>query len=398
MLEVASELVDLRAGIAELRGHGVEGADEDAEFVLDLFRDLIVEIARGDFAGAFGEGLDGDGDLFGKEESDPHGGGENQKSEEEENEEHLAFEGAKILLYVFVVAGLLLDDGPAFEEIGAGTVGGDEGALPGSGESDGDAGGEVAFILGLPDFDAAGQGVLQGALFAADAANIKRAVFLLVVADHAAFDEFAMGVEDPDGVEASRESVLEEGLGSFAGMLRGLIAQGVETRECAAAKIVQEILRFFGGDFEGPGEPAAEGAVEQGIADEEHEDDGEQRDGGGAEDHLGFEAGAEMIFAALGPQAHEAAGEDEAEDEQGGGDEAGDRVEGDDFTPGLRLEGDVERAEGEDGGEEQCDEDSAKGELDPKPAAGTAHREPSTGWERSGRRAHWEQTGARERQ
>jgi len=98
LLEVAGEFVDLRAAVAELGGHGVEGVDEDAEFVLHLFGDLIVKIAGGDFAGAFGEGLDGDGDLLGEEEGDPHGRGENEKREEEKNEQHLLFQRAKILL------------------------------------------------------------------------------------------------------------------------------------------------------------------------------------------------------------------------------------------------------------------------------------------------------------
>src|SRR5215472_5031475 len=57
LLKVASELIDLRAGVAELGGHGVEGADENAELVVALFRDLVIEIAGGDFAGAFGKSL-----------------------------------------------------------------------------------------------------------------------------------------------------------------------------------------------------------------------------------------------------------------------------------------------------------------------------------------------------
>jgi hypothetical protein len=45
LLEVAGELVNLRAAVAQLRGHGVEGADEDAEFVLHLLGNLVIEIA-----------------------------------------------------------------------------------------------------------------------------------------------------------------------------------------------------------------------------------------------------------------------------------------------------------------------------------------------------------------
>jgi hypothetical protein len=68
-LELARELVDLAAGVAQLGGHGVERADQRAELVVGLLGNLIIEIAGGDFAGAFSEGLDGDGDLLGKVES-----------------------------------------------------------------------------------------------------------------------------------------------------------------------------------------------------------------------------------------------------------------------------------------------------------------------------------------
>jgi hypothetical protein len=44
LLKVAGELVDLSARVAELRGHRVERADENAEFVLRLLGNLIVEI------------------------------------------------------------------------------------------------------------------------------------------------------------------------------------------------------------------------------------------------------------------------------------------------------------------------------------------------------------------
>ena len=74
LLEIAGELIDLAAGVAQLGGHGVEGADERAELVVGLLGDLVIEIAGGDFAGAFGESLDGDGDLFGEIESEPENG------------------------------------------------------------------------------------------------------------------------------------------------------------------------------------------------------------------------------------------------------------------------------------------------------------------------------------
>jgi len=74
LLKVVGELIDLRTGVAELGGHAVEGANQRAEFVVSLFGDLVIEITGGDFASAFGEGLDGHGDLFGEVKGDPENG------------------------------------------------------------------------------------------------------------------------------------------------------------------------------------------------------------------------------------------------------------------------------------------------------------------------------------
>src|SRR2546425_785217 len=71
MISSARELVDLRARIAELRGHGVERTNQDAKLVVGLLRNLVFEIAGRDFASAFGERLDGYGNLFGEIKSDP---------------------------------------------------------------------------------------------------------------------------------------------------------------------------------------------------------------------------------------------------------------------------------------------------------------------------------------
>src|SRR5271165_6258202 len=91
LLEVAGELIDLGAAVAKLGGHGVEGADENAEFVLDLFGNLIVKVSGGYFASAVGERLNGNSNLLGEKQRDPHGGGYDQDGEEEENQEHLLF-------------------------------------------------------------------------------------------------------------------------------------------------------------------------------------------------------------------------------------------------------------------------------------------------------------------
>ena len=129
LLKVACELVDLRAAVAQLRGHGVERADQHAEFVLRLFGNLILEIAGGNFARALGKRLNGHGNLLGEEQRDPGGGGKNQKREEEEDQQHLPFEGAQILLHVFVFLGLRLDGGPALQKVGTGAITGNQRAF-----------------------------------------------------------------------------------------------------------------------------------------------------------------------------------------------------------------------------------------------------------------------------
>ena len=68
---------------------------------------------------------------------------------------------------------------------------------------------------------------------------------------------------------------------------------------------------LVGSDFEGAGEPASEGTVEEGIADEEHEEDGKERNAHGADDHFRFEAGAKLVAATLHPEAECRADENE---------------------------------------------------------------------------------------
>src|SRR5262249_56521266 len=102
ILEVVGELIDLEAGVTQLCGHAIEGADEVAQFVVGLFGDLVVEIARGDFASAFGQGLDGPGDLLGEIKSKPEYRGEKQYGEKGEDEQELALQGAEVLLFLVV--------------------------------------------------------------------------------------------------------------------------------------------------------------------------------------------------------------------------------------------------------------------------------------------------------
>src|SRR5208337_1363007 len=126
LLEVAGELVNLGAVVAQLRGHSVEGADQPAELVLDLFRNLKLEITGGNFARALGEGLNGHSDLLCEEQGDPGGGGENEHGKEKENQKHLALESAQVLLHFLVFLRLRLDGVPVPQEVRAGPIGGYE--------------------------------------------------------------------------------------------------------------------------------------------------------------------------------------------------------------------------------------------------------------------------------
>ncbi len=109
LLKISGELINLRAVVAQLRGHIVEGADQDAKLVLSLVGHLIFKIAGGNFAGAFREGLNGYGDLFGEKQGHPHHRKHHQHGEEQKDEQHLALEGAEILFFEVVLGGLFLD-------------------------------------------------------------------------------------------------------------------------------------------------------------------------------------------------------------------------------------------------------------------------------------------------
>src|ERR1700739_3430831 len=117
--------------------------------------------------------------------------------------------------------------------------------------------------------------------------------------------------------------MLQKRFRGFAKVVGSPIAKQAETRKSAATEVVEQLLGLFRSDFQRTWKPAAQGAVEEGIADEEHEHDRQEGDRHGAEDHLGLETCAELRFAALHQQADKAADEDETKDEQGGGNETG---------------------------------------------------------------------------
>src|SRR5580698_9974916 len=372
LLQVARELIDLRARIAELRGHRVERADQDAELVLRLFGNLIIEISGRDFARAFRERLNRHDHLFREKCGDPHQRKEKQHREEAEDQEHLALESAKILLFLVVFVAMRLDVGEAREEIRAREVANGDRANWLAFVERRNASDEIVLAPRFPNFDAGWKRLHRLAHNADAFADLRGAIFGLIVANHSTANHVAVFVENPERIEAGFKSVLQNFFRGFAGIGLDLAREIAQARERAAAEIVHQGLRLLGGDFERAREPAAERAIEQRIADDKHEEDREERERHGADDHLRFEAGAELIFAAFGPEAKDGAREDEAEDEKRGGDEAGDGVQPHDGAPVAGFERNVERAEGEDSGEEKRDGNAADDER-PALARAEAH-------------------------
>ena len=154
---------------------------------------------------------------------------------------------------------------------------------------------------------------------------------------------------------------------------------------------------LLGGDFERTGKPAGKRAIKKGIADEKHEDDRKKRERHGADEHFGFEASAKLLTAAFEPEAKDGAGEDKAENDQGGGDEGRDGVKSENNAPVFGFEGNIERAEGENSGEEKREDHAADDEPCTLTTGGGSHEAAST-FGRNFWRAHSEQRGARERQ
>ncbi len=128
-------------------------------------------------------------------------------------------------------------------------------------------------------------------------------------------------------------------------------------------QIAQEFLRLVGGDLKWSGKPQQQAAIDQRVADDEHEDDRQKRNGHCADNHLGLKASAELFSAAFHPETQDGAREDEAKDEKSGGDKTGDSVEHHHGSPALGLKWYVERSEGKDGGQEQRQKYSADGET-----------------------------------
>ncbi len=136
--------------------------------------------------------------------------------------------------------------------------------------------GEVTFSVGFPDFNAAGKSLFKNSLDAGDTAGLNRAIFGLIVAGDTTLQKFALCIIEPDSIEAHGERVFEESFWSFLSVECGLEALGMQPGKRALAEIVEEPLCFIRGNLQGAREPAAQGAIEKGITDKEHEDDREE--------------------------------------------------------------------------------------------------------------------------
>src|SRR5882762_8384128 len=157
--------------------------------------------------------------------------------------------------------------------------------------------------------------------------------------------------------------MLQEICAGTAGLCLRRQSQPAKPWQLRPPQIAQEFLCFVGGDLQRSREPQQQAAIDQRVADDEHEDDRQKRNGHGADDHLRLKASAELFSAAFHPETQDSACEDQAKDEKSGGDKTGDSVEHHHGAPALRLEWYIERSEGEDGGQEQRQKYSADREA-----------------------------------
>src|SRR5579872_1643873 len=255
-----------------------------------------------------------------------------------------------------------LDVGEACEEIRAGEIADRNRTYRLSLVEGGYTSDEVVLAARFPDFHAGWQSLHRLAYDADAFADLRGAIFGLIVADDTSANYIAVFVENPERVESGPESVLQNFFGGLGAIGLHLAREIAQAGQRTAPEIVHQRLGLFRSDFEWAREPAAESAVQQRIADEKHEDDRKERERHRADDHFCFEARAELVFAAFSPEAKDSAREDETEDEKCRSDEAGDGVKPHDGAPVARFEGNIERTECENGGDKKSDGDAADDE------------------------------------
>ena len=302
MLEAAGKRINLCAAIPQLRGHGVERAHQYTKFVLSLLRDLIIEVAGGDFASAFGKRLDGHGDLFCEKQGHPHYRRQKENRKEKEYEKHLVLERAKVLPRLVVLACLRLNRGEPREHIRARAVGSHGETRRFSILEILHARSEIISASRLPNFHPALKRpqVVTGHIgLHADRAP---PVFRLIVANRSTSDGLSFLIQNPNSIGALGERVPQEVIARASRFRLHLQGQAPQPRQLRATEIVQELLRFFGSGFERFWKPQHEAAIDKGIADDKHEYDGQERQRHGPDNHLGFEPCAKLVAAAFHPE------------------------------------------------------------------------------------------------
>src|ERR1700694_4680528 len=86
------------------------------------------------------------------------------------------------------------------------------------------------------------------------------------------------------------------------GFFPDLLGHSAKARQLRPPKIIQELLRFVRSNLQRFWKPKQQTAIDQRVADDEHEDDWQERYGHRADHHLRFEPRAELISAAFHPK------------------------------------------------------------------------------------------------
>ena len=140
----------------------------------------------------------------------------------------------------------------------------------------------------------------------------------------------------------------------------GLLSQSRQAGVFLLIDLQEKRLRFGIGSFEPGGEPSVQGAIHQGIADEEHEDQREKRDGHCAKDHLGPEPRTQLLGLVFGQEPNQRARQHQAEHQEAHDEERRKGVEDDDLVPGAEREGRGDGAESDDSSHKKGQEDPAQ--------------------------------------
>ncbi len=348
LLKAGSEVVDLLAGKGELAGHLIEGVHEDAELVVSAGSDAVIEIAARDLLRGFREGLDGHSDPLRQEKSDPRGSEKKKQCNQEQAEKNFALEQTQALVLGSVGGCLALNIVQALQKIIRNIAADEDGT-----GSKRRATGDEKVASNLPDLRTARENCqpMEGR-----GRRVRHAGgFRAVAIDH------------PDGVEfgIGANHIVAKVVIAF--VWRGepvgdALRVSIEAVTFLGAHFGDESAALLVGDFERLGEPDVHGAIDEGVAEEEEEDDREERDAHRAQDHFGFEARAEQAGAVFGGQANDIANQNQPKNDECDDDERGKSEKDDEVTAVLQMDRNIERTEGENCGGEHGDRKTAEDE------------------------------------